>query len=83
MISAPSHGWARAWIYSRTVVLGTCPTDFLKDNLKLKLCFAPAVGFLFLHGEIYKDRVTDATSKTVRPRRKMIPNLESPHPPPN
>eukprot|EP00811_Abedinium_folium_P000048 NODE_10043_length_1380_cov_11.401437.p1 GENE.NODE_10043_length_1380_cov_11.401437~~NODE_10043_length_1380_cov_11.401437.p1 ORF type:complete len:409 (+),score=72.20 NODE_10043_length_1380_cov_11.401437:70-1227(+) len=36
------------------------------DDLVMTLCFAPAVQYMFLHSEIYRDKVTDATVKSVR-----------------
>eukprot|EP00811_Abedinium_folium_P036786 NODE_9462_length_1423_cov_4.329475.p1 GENE.NODE_9462_length_1423_cov_4.329475~~NODE_9462_length_1423_cov_4.329475.p1 ORF type:complete len:374 (+),score=69.43 NODE_9462_length_1423_cov_4.329475:51-1172(+) len=36
------------------------------DNLVMTLCFAPAVQYMLLHSEIYRDKVTDATAKSVR-----------------
>lgn len=47
-----------------------CP-DFhenlsLMDNLKVMLCIAPAVNLMPLHGELYRDRVTDASAATMK-----------------
>jgi len=36
------------------------------DGLAVNLCVAPAVQFYSLHGEIYRDKVTDARSSTMR-----------------
>uniref|UniRef100_A0A7S4QVL5 Acyltransferase n=1 Tax=Alexandrium monilatum TaxID=311494 RepID=A0A7S4QVL5_9DINO len=36
------------------------------DGLPVNLCFAPAVQFMALHGEMYRDKVTDASASTLR-----------------
>jgi len=36
------------------------------DGIRTKLCFAPAVQHYQLHGEMYRDMVTDAAGKTLR-----------------
>eukprot|EP00928_Gymnodinium_smaydae_P022270 TRINITY_DN1875_c0_g2_i2.p1 TRINITY_DN1875_c0_g2~~TRINITY_DN1875_c0_g2_i2.p1 ORF type:complete len:403 (+),score=32.38 TRINITY_DN1875_c0_g2_i2:42-1211(+) len=36
------------------------------DGLLVNLCVAPAVQYMTLHGEMYRDKVTDAQAKTVK-----------------
>lgn len=36
------------------------------DGLVVNLCFAPAVQFYVLHGEMYRDKVSDVSSSTLR-----------------